>query len=223
MDRRRWLDGAAGELAAPAALFVGGGPIPEALRGRRATASALVRPEDLVLSPSGRARPVVAGSPGVRVWRRLSSGTHSMPTRRRPAWPRLPERKTNVRDTRRMGLPRGCGSYSRLIKDDVGARVFYVSQQGYDTHAGQLGNHALLLREWAESLKGFLDDLADARLGERVVVLSFSEFGRTVRRTAQEGPTTARRALPFWPDRPWQRAWSGRPPNCSSWMRSTGT
>jgi uncharacterized protein (DUF1501 family) len=76
---------------------------------------------------------------------------------------------------------------ARLIKGGVGTRVYYARQPGYDTHAAQLGPHAALLRELSGALKAFLDDLAAARLVERVTVLAFSEFGRTVKENGSAG------------------------------------
>src|SRR5262249_24040761 len=76
---------------------------------------------------------------------------------------------------------------ARLIKGDVGTRVFYTRQGGYDTHAGQLGTHAALLRELGGALLAFLDDLAAAKMAERVTVLCCSEFGRTVKENASAG------------------------------------
>jgi uncharacterized protein (DUF1501 family) len=60
-------------------------------------------------------------------------------------------------------------------------------QGGYDTHSAQLGLHARLLRELSQALQAFLDDLAAARLEERVLVLCFSEFGRQVQENASAG------------------------------------
>jgi uncharacterized protein (DUF1501 family) len=71
-----------------------------------------------------------------------------------------------------------------MIKAGAGARVYYVIQAGYDTHAAQLAAHAELLREFSGAVKAFLDDLAAANLAERVVLLAFSEFGR---RPAENG------------------------------------
>lgn len=76
---------------------------------------------------------------------------------------------------------------SRLIKAGCGARVYYTSQVGYDTHAAQLATHAALLRELSGGLRAFLDDLAAAGLAERVLVLAFSEFGRRVAENASAG------------------------------------
>src|SRR5262249_18741685 len=79
------------------------------------------------------------------------------------------------------------GLMARLIKGGIGTRVYYARQPGYDTHATQLGPHAVLLRELSAAVKAFLDDLAAAKLAERMTVLVFSEFGRTVKENGSAG------------------------------------
>ena len=74
----------------------------------------------------------------------------------------------------------------RLLKV-LDAHVFYTLQSGYDTHSAQLFAHSNLLFELSGALKAFLDDLAAARLADRVVVLLFSEFGRTVSENGSGG------------------------------------
>ncbi|MBM4075095.1 MAG: DUF1501 domain-containing protein [Planctomycetes bacterium] len=76
---------------------------------------------------------------------------------------------------------------SLMIRNNLGARVYYASQTGYDTHSGQLGPHQRLLGTLAGALKAFFDDLAAARLDDRVVLLAFSEFGRRVQENESEG------------------------------------
>lgn len=76
---------------------------------------------------------------------------------------------------------------SQLIQADLGTRVYYGTQGGYDTHSVQLPSHARLLRTLSQGLIAFLDDLAAAGLEERVLVLCFSEFGRQVRENASSG------------------------------------
>ena len=56
----------------------------------------------------------------------------------------------------------------------------YTAHGSYDTHAAQLAGHAALLEELSGALKAFLDDLAAAKLADRILVLCFSEFGRRV-------------------------------------------
>jgi uncharacterized protein (DUF1501 family) len=76
---------------------------------------------------------------------------------------------------------------ARLIKGGYDSRVFYTSQGGYDTHSQQLGRHFGLLCELSGALRAFLDDLADAKLADRVLILGFSEFGRRVEENASAG------------------------------------
>jgi uncharacterized protein (DUF1501 family) len=79
------------------------------------------------------------------------------------------------------------GLISQLLKSGSAARVFYTSQTGYDTHASQLFTHAQLLRDLSQAIKAFLDDLKSAGLEDRVVLLTFSEFGRRVKENDSQG------------------------------------
>lgn len=76
---------------------------------------------------------------------------------------------------------------SRLIKTDSAARVYYTTQGSYDTHSGQATTHSNLLSELSNSIKAFVNDLKKHQLDQRVVVLAFSEFGRTVRENGNVG------------------------------------
>lgn len=69
---------------------------------------------------------------------------------------------------------------SQLLKSGAQTRVFYTSQNGYDTHSAQRFDHSRLLREYSDALKALLDDLKHAGLDDRVVVMTFSEFGRRI-------------------------------------------
>jgi uncharacterized protein (DUF1501 family) len=74
-----------------------------------------------------------------------------------------------------------------LIEHDPALRVFTTSTNGFDTHAAQKFTHRELLRSVSSAVAQFLADLRGQGLGERVVVLMFSEFGRRVRENAQQG------------------------------------
>jgi uncharacterized protein (DUF1501 family) len=76
---------------------------------------------------------------------------------------------------------------SQLLKSGSQARVYYTLHGGFDTHSNQLYTHASLLREFAEAMKAFLDDLRSAQLDDRVLVLAFSEFGRRVKENDSKG------------------------------------
>jgi uncharacterized protein (DUF1501 family) len=76
---------------------------------------------------------------------------------------------------------------ARLLKADIGTRVFYTQQSGYDTHAQQDYRHAELLGDFAGAVAAFFADLKETKLMERVTLLAFSEFGRTIRENSSAG------------------------------------
>lgn len=76
---------------------------------------------------------------------------------------------------------------ARLIGADLPTRVYYLALDGFDTHSQQAAAHAGLLNQWSTAIKAFFDDLAMQANAERVLLFSFSEFGRRVRENASEG------------------------------------
>ena len=76
---------------------------------------------------------------------------------------------------------------SRLILAGLNTRIYYVTLDGFDTHANQLSAHAALLRQWSESLAAFHTRLERAGQSDRVLVMTFSEFGRRVAENASLG------------------------------------
>lgn len=76
---------------------------------------------------------------------------------------------------------------AQIIVSGVGARIVYVRTQGYDTHALQPNTHAGLLGDVAGSLVAFQADIEGYGLGDKVAVLSFSEFGRRVEENGSDG------------------------------------
>ncbi|MBM3840926.1 MAG: DUF1501 domain-containing protein [Verrucomicrobia bacterium] len=76
---------------------------------------------------------------------------------------------------------------ARLIGGGLPTRVFYASQGGYDTHTNQTGTHERLLKDMADSVKAFVADLKAQGNFERVLIMTFSEFGRRVAENANGG------------------------------------
>jgi uncharacterized protein (DUF1501 family) len=77
---------------------------------------------------------------------------------------------------------------AQLIKADVGLEVAFADMGGWDTHANQgneKGQLAQRLTEFSESLGALYRDLGD-RMAD-VVILTMSEFGRTVRENGNRG------------------------------------
>ncbi len=76
---------------------------------------------------------------------------------------------------------------ARLIAGGMPTRVYYVSQGGYDTHSGQANSHERLLGELDGALKAFVADLKAQGNFDRVMVMTFSEFGRRVAENSSGG------------------------------------
>src|SRR5262245_29480357 len=79
---------------------------------------------------------------------------------------------------------------AQLIDADLGARVFYVSIDGFDTHAGQggaNGPHANLWREVSGAIAAFYQDVSARGHKDRVCVMTFSEFGRRAKENGSKG------------------------------------
>jgi uncharacterized protein (DUF1501 family) len=76
---------------------------------------------------------------------------------------------------------------AQMISADLGTEIFYVSQGGYDTHSQQQNVHANLLGELSDGLTAFLKDLGAHKLDDRVLVMTFSEFGRRVKENGSLG------------------------------------
>ncbi|HUR46300.1 MAG TPA: DUF1501 domain-containing protein, partial [Candidatus Saccharimonadales bacterium] len=76
---------------------------------------------------------------------------------------------------------------ARLIGGGLPTRVFYVSQGGFDTHANQVNAHERLLKELGDSIKAFVEDMKAQGNFSRVVLMTFSEFGRRLNENASGG------------------------------------
>src|SRR5262249_2946504 len=157
------------------------GPPPVALLGRRAVASTLERLDDFQLPPGAAlARTLPAAEPddelAAFVQRSLRSACATAD--------RLAEVARSEDPAARYPGSALAGQLrlvARLLKAGLGTRVFYTRQGGYDTHSNQIYTHANLLATLGGAVKAFLDDLKAAKLADRVAVLMFSEFGRTVK------------------------------------------
>jgi len=87
----------------------------------------------------------------------------------------------------KSGLGRSLELVSRLIAGSMPTRVYYVSQGGYDTHAGQAGTHERLLGELDAALAAFAAEMKAQKNFDRVALMTFSEFGRRVAENASGG------------------------------------
>jgi uncharacterized protein (DUF1501 family) len=77
---------------------------------------------------------------------------------------------------------------AQLIRSGVGLEIAFAEVAGWDTHAGQGGREGQLannLRSFADAIAAFVTDLG-SRMSD-VIVVTTSEFGRTVRENGNRG------------------------------------
>jgi uncharacterized protein (DUF1501 family) len=83
------------------------------------------------------------------------------------------------------GLQQKMQLISGLIQKGFGTRVFYVNQDGYDTHSTQAPAHKGLLSELGDAIGQLFSGLGDD--ADRVLVMTYSEFGRRVQENDSRG------------------------------------
>jgi uncharacterized protein (DUF1501 family) len=76
---------------------------------------------------------------------------------------------------------------AQLIDAGLGARIFYVAIDGFDTHSGQGPTHANLLGTLSGAVTAFFKDLAARGHRDRLLVMTFSEFGRRAKENGSRG------------------------------------
>lgn len=86
---------------------------------------------------------------------------------------------------------------ARMIAGELPTRVYYASQGGFDTHAGQINTHDRLMGEFNDAVAAFVTDLKQQGNFDRVLLMTFSEFGRRVQENANNG-TDHGAAAPMW-------------------------
>lgn len=176
-----------GMRASLSAFFIGTRAVPTAVQGRGSVPMVLTGFQDLRIPSVLSSRRAVAG-PEVRddllafTRRTLLEGYETA-----DRLSQVSQASTREGVYPQSQLAEQLQLIARLLKAGAGARVFYTLQAGYDTHETQLPTHANILEDLASSLRAFLDDLAAARIADRVTVLCFSEFGRRVAENASAG------------------------------------
>jgi uncharacterized protein (DUF1501 family) len=76
---------------------------------------------------------------------------------------------------------------AQLIDADVGARIFYVALDNFDTHSTQLPTHAQLLQDLSGAMTAFYKDMAARGHKDRILMMTFSEFGRRAKENGSRG------------------------------------
>lgn len=185
-----WLGRALDQLpptaGSPASMLIGDGALPVAVVGRRSAAGSFSRLDELAVvgqafQPDNRAG---QNASDLEAFVRRSTLDAYATAEAVTAAAARESSKASYPDSQ---LAQHLAIIARLIEAGLPTRVFYAVHRGYDTHAVQGETHARLLGELSGALAAFLNDLKAAGLGERVLVMTFSEFGRRVVENASAG------------------------------------
>src|SRR5262245_56407374 len=84
-------------------------------------------------------------------------------------------------------LARNLGLIAQMIAAEFGTRLFYVSIGGFDTHSNQQQQHQQLLQQVADGISNFFTQLERSGHAKRVLLMTFSEFGRRVDENGSRG------------------------------------
>ncbi|HMO38851.1 MAG TPA: DUF1501 domain-containing protein [Saprospiraceae bacterium] len=76
---------------------------------------------------------------------------------------------------------------ARLIKGNLGTKLYMVTLDGFDTHAGQNDTHPRLLMTVADAVQAFYQDLRLGNRAQDVLSMTISEFGRRPEQNASRG------------------------------------
>lgn len=85
------------------------------------------------------------------------------------------------------GLGRDLATVARLIRGNLGSKIYHVTMGGFDTHANQAGTHSTLMRWLGDAVSAFVRDLESDSLLDRVCGVTFSEFGRRIAQNGSAG------------------------------------
>ncbi len=76
---------------------------------------------------------------------------------------------------------------AKLIKGNLGTTTYLVSLDGFDTHAQQSWKHQDLLRHLSNAIHSFYMDLSTSPLDQKVLTMTYSEFGRRIEENGSKG------------------------------------
>ncbi len=78
-------------------------------------------------------------------------------------------------------------SVAKMIASDLDASVYKVTLSGFDTHQGQAVTHKNLLQYLANGLESFSKAMQVSQKWDKVMVMTYSEFGRSLKENVSHG------------------------------------
>ncbi|AYN69307.1 DUF1501 domain-containing protein [Euzebyella marina] len=85
------------------------------------------------------------------------------------------------------GFARQLALLARLIKGNLGTKVYMISMGGFDTHGNQPLAHERLMSNLSIAINNFYEDLAYTEQDDKVLSMTFSEFGRRIFENGSNG------------------------------------
>ena len=76
---------------------------------------------------------------------------------------------------------------ARLIKGNLGTKVYMITLGGFDTHGNQPLAHERLMTYLSVAIDNFYDDIAFTQQDDKVLSMTFSEFGRRIFENGSNG------------------------------------
>jgi uncharacterized protein (DUF1501 family) len=145
--------------------------------------AAILAGQPSTASPSGNLEP--AGTAPTSTSVAGAGGTPKSGASARPASPASSASSASSASGGELGAQ--LDVVSRLIKGGAPTQVYSVSLGGFDNHAAERAAHDRLMAELDGAVSGFLAGLAGTGSADRVVVATYSEFGRRVAANASGG------------------------------------
>ncbi|RKN82355.1 DUF1501 domain-containing protein [Ulvibacterium marinum] len=97
------------------------------------------------------------------------------------------ERGQNQVEYQDNGFARQLALLARLIKGNLGTKVYMISMGGFDTHGNQPLAHERLMTNLSVAIDNFYDDIAFTQQDDKVLSMTFSEFGRRIFENGSNG------------------------------------
>ena len=97
------------------------------------------------------------------------------------------EAASNAVEYQNQSLGRQLAIVARMIKGGLGTKVYLVTLGGFDTHANQTESHNNRMNQVAQGMKDFYTDLEASGMQNKVMSMTFSEFGRRIEENGSNG------------------------------------
>jgi len=125
-------------------------------------------------------------------------------------------------------LARGLLTVAQIIAGDLGTKILYVTLGGFDTHGNQNGQNGqggqpLLLQHLDEAVDAFYQDMKRLGKDDKVLIMTWSEFGRKVGENGNLGTDHGASAPQFVIGSPVQGGIIGEHPSLTNLDRDDGT